>query len=265
MRPVSTAISPASHFDCFDAPCPILTPDFRLPTSARRSRAFTLLELLAAISLVALIGLSLFATLRIATRARDSSEALLEPQRTADLAFEMIRQDLENAQPPSGVLSATFTGGDFRDGRGRDGDTVRFFTTSKGPQHESGDGDIRRVEYLCLASDGNDTQGEYMLVRRVIHNLLSPFEPPADDEVILRGIGGFDLQFWDGALGTWVPTWESAQQNNSVPMAIQVSIDLDRTQLVDGQSQVVTRRFVRVVQLPCAIPAQNTSGLGTGR
>jgi prepilin-type N-terminal cleavage/methylation domain-containing protein len=247
---------------CF-SDCPLSIADQVKPVATGKNsrRAFTLLELLAAVALVALVGLSLFATLRIATRARDSAEAQLEPQRTADLAFEMLRQDLENAQPPSGVLAGAFTGGDFLDGRGRDGDTVLFFTTSKGPMHESGDGEVRRVEYLVLSP----AEGEHLLVRRVIHNLLSPYEPPADDEIILRGLGGFDLQYWDGALASWVPTWDASQQNNSVPMAIQVSIDLDREQLVEGQLQVVTRRFVRVVQLPCAVPAQNTSGLGTGR
>lgn len=229
--------------------------------SHHRRTAFTLLELLAALSLVALVGLTLFASLRIASKARDSAEASLEPQRTADLAFEMIRQDLENAIPPSGVLAGIFSGGDYLDARGRDGDTVLFFTTSKGPMHESADGEVRRVEYLVLSP----AEGEHMLVRRVIHNLLSPYEPPPDDEIILRGLGGFDLQYWDGTLGGWTPTWDSSQQNNSVPMAIQVSLDLDRPQLVDGELQVVTRRFVRVVQLPCAVPAQNTSGLGTGR
>ncbi len=224
-------------------------------------RGFTLLELLAAVALVALVGLSLFATLRIATKARESAESQLEPQRTADLAFEMIRQDMENAQPPSGIIAGAFTGGDFLDGRGRDADTVLFFTTSKGPMHESGDGEVRRVEYLVLALP----DGDHALVRRVIHNLLSQYEPPSDDEIVLRGLGGFDLQFWDGALATWVPTWDASQQNNSVPMAIQVSLDLDRPQMIDGQQQIATRRFVRVVQLPCAIPAQNTSGLGTGR
>src|SRR4051812_18647482 len=80
----------------------------------RRRDGFTLLELLIALPLVALVILSLFAAIRIATRHRESVEAAVEPSRTADLAFELIRKDLENARPVSTAnavaLAAGFTG-----------------------------------------------------------------------------------------------------------------------------------------------------------
>lgn len=235
----------------------------RTPQSARSAfrrprRAFTLLELLAAIGLVALVGVSLFASLRIAVKTRDSAEATVEPQRTADLAFEMIRKDLENAVPPTGRLAGIFQGQDLTDNRGREADSALFFTTAPGPEHVNGDGDIRRVQYVVVEG----TEGEFFLVRRIIHNLLSQYEPPADEEIILRNVGGFNLRFWDGTIGDWSLLWDSSQQDNNLPMVVEVTLTLDRPMTINGVTEVVPRQFVRCVQIPCAVATQNTSGLG---
>lgn len=227
-------------------------------------RAFTLLELLAAIAIVAMIGLSLFTTIRIVAKARESSEAILEPQRSADLAFEMVRQDLENAQPPSGILSALFAGVDWQSMNGRPGDYFEFYTTAAGPMHESGDGEVRRVRY-SVTTDPTSNTDEQMLIREVTHNLMASVAPPADVEVVLRNIAEFDVEYWDANQAIFVPNWDSTQQNNSVPMAIRIAIALERPVTANGQTEYVTKYFVRIVQLPCAVPAQNTSGLGTGR
>ena len=223
-----------------------------------------MIELLAAIALIGLVGLSMFATLRIAMRARASAEAAVEPPRTADIAFEQIRLDLENAQPPRGVLAGTTTAGNYLDDRGRDADTILFFTTAPGAQHARADGDVRRVEYLVLSPDG--PQGDHLLVRRVIHNLLSPYEPPADDEVLVRGIGAFNLRFFDPTTATWVDQWDSTQYDNNLPGVVEVVIELDRPDDRTGADPKVPRihRFIRHVQLPCAVPAQNTTGLTGG-
>jgi prepilin-type N-terminal cleavage/methylation domain-containing protein len=220
--------------------------------------AFTLIELLAAVALIGLVGMTMFATLRIAVRARASTEAAVEPGRTADIAFETIRLDLENAQPPRGVLAGTTTAGNYLDDRGRDADTILFFTTAPGAQHVSADGEVRRVEYLVLSPDG--PQGDHLLVRRVIHNLLSPYEPPADDEVLLRGIGGFNLRFYDPTTATWVDQWDSTQYDNNLPSVVEVSIDLDRPDTGRGRPERAPRPRSSACAAPVRRPRQNTSG-----
>jgi hypothetical protein len=119
------------------------------------------------------------------------------------------------------------------------------------------------VQYVVLAPDNEN--GQHHIVRRVIHNLLSQYEPPADEEVILRDMGGFNLRFWDGTLGDWTTVWDSTQQNNNLPMVVEVTITLDRPMTINGVTEIVPRQFVRCIQLPCAVPTQNTSGLGGAR
>jgi type II secretion system protein J len=224
----------------------------RQPTTTAR-RAFTLIELLLAAVLVAMVAVLLFAFLRTAVGAKEAAERKAEPPRTIDLAFEVIRQDLENAVPPTGILAGACSGGDYQDDRGRDGDSIVFYTTSPGAQHVSGDGGIRRIEYVVLSPDGQ--QGDHLLVRRVTHNLLAQQEPPTDDEVVLRGVGSFNLRYYDGS--QWSDTWESSQNNNSLPSLVEVTLGLDRPATGQPGAAVITVPFVRYVTVPCAVQQQN--------
>jgi len=54
----------------------------------------------------------------------------VEPSRTAEAAMDVIRQDLANALPPTGMMANAFIGANGVDNRGRDGDNVVFFTTA---------------------------------------------------------------------------------------------------------------------------------------
>lgn len=85
-----------------------------MPTS-RRSQGFTLVELLVAITLFALLSTLLFGSLRFGTRATDSGTARME--RTAELAAatNFLRNQLSDAQPlpmseGGGTQSVAFDG-----------------------------------------------------------------------------------------------------------------------------------------------------------
>lgn len=232
-------------------------PVNRVTRKRGRSSGFTLIELIMASTLVAIVAVGLFASLHVAMDARDAADRAVEPGRTSDLAFDVIRHDLEDAAPPTGTLAKEFTGTDGQDDRGRDGDYLVFYTAAPGPQHVDGDGEIRRVQYFVLAPDGTD--GEHVLVRRVAHNLMSPQEPTVfDDEVVLRGVAGFGLRYYDGT--DWVDDWDSTQYNG-MPTLVEVSIDLERPSKDPNQPATI-KRYTRLVQVPCAVAQQsNVTGL----
>jgi type II secretion system protein J len=77
--------------------------------TARRG-GFTLLELLVAMAMVAILAVSLYASIQITFRAQKRAEAAVAPARTAQLALEMIGADLTNAMsPPSSTNTALVT------------------------------------------------------------------------------------------------------------------------------------------------------------
>ena len=239
---------------------------FILPLSSLRRRGgFSLLELLLVAGLMALVATLIFGALRQVVAARDTCLRAAEPTRSADIAFEIIRKDFENAVPPTGTLASAFVGNDYPGDSGLDADEVTLFTTAPGPQHTAGDGEVRKVQYYITAPDG--PQGEQLLCRKVIHNLLAPEEPPGDEEVVLRGIAGFSVQYWDSSTATLMTSWDSTQQDNAMPTMVAIEIDLNRpdpTLPPDSPPRLLS--FTRRFQIPCAVaqPA-NVSGLsGSG-
>ncbi len=212
-------------------------------------RGFTLIELVVAMTMVAIMAASLYASLQIAFRAKASADAALEMPRTAELAMEYLRGDLQNALPPNPTavnpLASDMVGTDGTDDRGADSDDVVFYSTAQAPEHASANGEIKRVELCVVVPDGRT---DHVLVRRVTRNLLSQIEVNADEEVICRGVAGFNLRYYDGA--DWLDTWDSAQQGDVLPLAVEVTLELTRPGQA-GQPDH-TFRFVRVFTLPCA-------------
>lgn len=239
--------------------------DLSLPAAARpRPRGFTLLELLVAIVLMVIVAMSLAASMRIGFKARDSAESAVEPGRTAALAFEVVRGDLESAAPPRGILAGAFVGTASTDDKG-ESDDVFFYSTTAGPQHDYGTGEVKQIEILAYT---DPTTGEHNLVRRVTGNLLSEVQQQPDEEVLCRNIGSFTLMYFDGT--DWVNSWDSTQYDNTLPSAIQMIIELERpggTASAGGQNQLL--RFTQTFQIagynpPGTWEMDNTTTTGTG-
>jgi type II secretory pathway pseudopilin PulG len=235
----------------------------RLP---RRGRAgFTFMEVILATAMMSVIALSLFASLRIAFRARDTALAAVGPARSAEVAADMVRRDLESAMPPTGVLAGSFIG--QYGSEVFQTSAVQFYavagpagagaaaTTGGAPgygaQNGAGDptqyGGVCRVELLVRASaDG----GTGLLVRRVTRNLLAPSGAEAEEEILCRGVKSFGLMYFDGA--QWLDTWDSTLVDNILPSAVEMTLELARPGPAGMTSDATPAyRTSRVFFLPC--------------
>ncbi len=220
-------------------------------------RGFTLLELMLALLIVATLVPILYNSLRVAYREKASAEAAVEPVRTAEIAMDWLRLDLGDAMPPGVqvpggplLLAGPFEGTEGTDDRGREGDDLQFYTTADSPLHETNNSEIKFVE-LCVITAPN---GDHVLARRVVRDLLSDQAPNPDVEVLCRGIGAFSLRYFDGT--NWADTWDSTEEDNTLPAAVEVTLTLDRpngpTHNPDGSQSF---KFTRVFQLPCSTAA----------
>ena len=231
----------------------------------RRHQGFTLIELIVAMMMVAILAGSLYGMLRSSFQAKAMAEAAVEPSRTADLAMEILRQDLTNAiqANPANIDQTTllpagdivgnyatnpgyiFEGTDGTNNSGRNNDDLLFYTTADSPQHVDANGDIKYVE-LTMIQPTNSSN--YVLVRRVIRNLLTTTPPSPDTEVICRDISAFNLQYYDGA--EWLDSWDSTAEDNTIPIAVSVTLELDRPTSSGNGKQTFT--FTRVFTLACS-------------
>ena len=211
----------------------------------RQHAGFTLLEMLVATAMTAVLAGSLYGTLHVAFKARRSAYAAVEQVRKVELALEMIRADLESAVVPRGILAGEFLGEAASNSAGRPSDTIVLHTVADGARDKEGTGDIRMVELACQPDE--DGQGQALLRRVSVRLLATQVEEPSD-EVLCRGVRSFSLRYFDGI--EWQDGWDSGMQDNVLPLAVEVTLELVNEDSVDADQGGYWSS--RVFRLPCS-------------
>jgi len=231
-----------------------LSPAFELRTSfgfRKSSFGFTLLELILAILVFAIvlsaIHVVFFTALRLRNRTSEAIERALPLQQTLGI----IKRDLANLVPPGGTLSGqlqsapttTATGSSVSRANG-----PQFYTTVGLVSDSQPWGEIERVTYV-LGTPTNDAAG-MDLYRSVTRNLLPATQDVSDDQFLMGGVDAITFQYYDG--NNWKDTWDSTQADavtgltNNLPRAIKLSLALH----TDAQSLGTPAPVELIVPLP---------------
>ncbi len=218
--------------------------------SLRPLAGFTLIELVLAMSIAAVLAVSLFAAMRVAFRAQRSAEQAVAPVSAVDAALAFVALDLQNIRPAS--VDDWLSGVDGKDDRGHDGDSLTFFTTAPAADQPAANGEVKRVE-LAVSVDNN---GQHRLVRRVIRNLFTDVLPAPDEETLCIGVYSLNLRYYDGS--DWQNTWDSTQLGDVLPKAIEVTLQLDSP----GGSADMPVTAMRVVPLSAYVEPTDATGGG---
>jgi hypothetical protein len=215
-------------------------------------------------SMVSALAVSMYACLRLGFRARDSATNALGPVRAATAALDLIQHDLESALPPNGVMAGPFIGEQVTEG-GITANGLQMFCMGEGPYSPdpTGQGGMRKVELVVTAGSdpgGNGTSSP-ALARYITTNLLAPATPVPQQEVLCRGLRSFSLRYYDGT--AWQTSWDSTQQGDVLPAAVEVSLELNWPPDKTPGAQVY--KATRVIVLPChQEPATTSAGSGSG-
>ena len=214
------------------------------PTSIRGTRAFTLIEVLLAVSVFAIVLAAInsvfFGALRLRNRTVESLEAAL-PLRQA-LSF--IQKDLEGVMVPGGRLGGTFTTTiqDTTNNTAFMGERVTpdIYTSSGNVSELARWADVQKVSYfLAVPTNNLAAEDGRELVRLVTRNLLSVTMEEQEPQYLLRGVQTMRLQYYDGM--TWTDTWDSSTSTN-LPNAVKVQITM-------AEDHVGTRRIPAPIEL----------------
>ena len=211
----------------------------------RQPRGFTLLEMLVATAMIAVLAGSFYATLRTAFKARDSSDAAIKPIRKAELALELLREDLQSAMVPRGLLAGPLLGQDSIDASGQANDYVSVHCAVGAADKSGRPGDVRKVDLFCEKPEGT---AENCLVRYLVWNLLAPQTQELIREVICRNVYAFNIRYFDGV--DWQDSWDSVVQGDVLPLAVEVTIQLASEQDASGGERGYTTS--RVFPIPCS-------------
>lgn len=208
-------------------------------------KAFTLLELLVAMTMMSIIATSLYASLSIGFKAKESSENSIDAKRSARVVMDLLKREIVSALPPKGIMAGKFVGTDSRNESGNDMDSLSFFSAAYNPAENEVACDIVGVEIAISTREDTDEQ---VLVRGITTNLLSPRSLEPYEDILCSGIETFNLRYYDGY--DWLDEWDSGNYDDSLPKAVEISIGFedksDRDS--DGKEQSLTCSFT----LPCA-------------
>jgi type II secretion system protein J len=192
---------------------------------------FTLIEMILAIGIAAIVLIAVNAVFFTALHLRDDTTNMVDEATPVDAAVNYIKRDLQCAVTPTNGTSKILSGG-FRAGSGINslgvGDpvAVEFFTASAASSDSAPWADIQRVTYELKTPTTQSATGRD-LYRSVVRNLLSLSTPEVTDQLMLNGVQSVKFSGYDGA--QWQETWDTTDPtaiNTNLPLAVRVEIQM---------------------------------------
>jgi type II secretion system protein J len=216
---------------------------------------FSLLELILVMGMIAMITLSMYNAMNVANKAKRSANDAVQPARTASIAADLIRSDLENVLPikPPPAMAYEFIGQHQAGGANGDADTVEFFTLGRDENAKDqplSDG-IRHVAFV-LRTDLNPPA----LVRQVQRDLISQEQQQPEEQILVTGVRNFSLRYYDGL--EWQETWDSTTLNDALPLAVAVTMDIDLPGSDPRDPNTHPQHITKIIPLACAKPTDTT-------
>lgn len=215
-------------------------------------RGFTLLEVVVALGVMAVIGLLSFQAMSGSLRARDFMEEEEAFARSAANAMDRIARHLELAYMTTNTTAVNTYRTVFVAKDGDEQDELWF--ASLGHQRRFRDSrESDQAEVTFWTEDDPEVEGAYVLLMREGQRID---ERPDEDGPVLplaHGVKRFDLRFLDAKTGEWTEEWDStgADQPNRLPRAVQVVLVLLAPD-PDDPDALAPRSFVRTVELAFA-------------
>ncbi len=222
-------------------------------------RGFTLVELLVAIAVLAMVSMLIYGAFAGMRRSKEGVERINDRYREGRLAMARIARELQSAYlsahvPINEQLTVQRT--IFKGTRGSPADRIDFTAFAhRRLDRDSADSDQAEVSYF--GSEDPERPGVLDLVRRVSSNIDLEPERGGRVEVLATDIDLFDLEYLDPMTGQWSETWDSTSsigQQNRMPMQVRVILVLNggrRSAIDRGQRPI---KLVTKVDLPMLRP-----------
>jgi type II secretion system protein J len=193
----------------------------------RASRsAFTLIEVLLAVAIFAIVLLAINAVFYSGVRLERSTTRALDERLPLNQAFAILRADLLGAVPP--LTNSTVLIRDFKSGTGRSGlgstasGSLEFYTTTGALSETEPWGDVQKVRYeLVEATDRANAKGKD-LVRHFTRNILSTTTEEETERWLVGDIESIEFLCYSGS--DWRTTWDTTAADVGLPQAVRVRV-----------------------------------------
>jgi general secretion pathway protein J len=190
--------------------------------SARRTQAFTLLELVLAVGITAMVMVAINAVFFSAMRLRESASNAVEESLPVQQAFATLRRDLQGAMPPTtdGVLCGDFKVGNVASTGLSQPVDLELYTTTGVMRESEPWGEVQRVTYQLRPPADRLAPGKE-LIRSATRNLLSVMPVQPEEQLLMGGVDSIEYSCFDGS--SWNNNWDTTVTTN-LPTAVRVRI-----------------------------------------
>ncbi len=191
---------------------------------------FTLIEMILAIGVAAIVLVAVNAVLFTALHLREVTSNVVDAATPLDATVTFIRRDLQCCVTPtngtSKILSGNFKAGTINSPGVTEPVAVEMCTATGALNATTPWGDIQRVTYELKNS--TDASGRRDLYRSITRNLLAiSATPDVQDQLMLSGVESVKFSCYDGS--RWQDTWDTSDANTintNLPLAVKVEIQM---------------------------------------
>lgn len=177
----------------------------------KTTRAFTLMEVILAMGVCAIVMIAVSGIFFSAVRVRERVIAAVDEGLPVQQALSFLRRDLQGTMSPStnGVMSGSFIVGTDPEA------AIQMNTTTGALLVNAPWADVQRVTYGV-----KDKQ----LVRDVTRNLLASIAPQPDEQMMVDGVDSVQFDCYDGT--QWRSSWDTTLADTNLPVAVRVRIQM---------------------------------------
>lgn len=169
------------------------------------TRGFTLIEILAAAVVSAIVLIVIYGTFQRAVHTRDNAQERTRQARLRTRAVDLLRSDLRAAYLSGGLFACTMEGGK-QSQKSRFPGYLRFTATSGANRPGESWGDVQQIEYYLLEDNAPTADlSAGILVRAITRDLLTTPALGPEEQQILGRVQTFEPTFYDGQ--NWQDRW----------------------------------------------------------
>lgn len=221
-----------------------------------REKGFTLIEVLIAITILAIISMLVWQASGTTLASKERFDARYELFQSAGLTLQQMARELESACL---YASPNFLG---RSGSGEQRIKTVFIGSDEGDQDSLTFDTMTHVRYLKDAKESDQAEVNYFLQpdeesEEELWILKKREQSPPDDDpkqggktsTLFKGIAELNFRYFDSAKGEFIDSWDSSSVDNlnKLPRAVEILMIVQ-----DPRDAEVRHRFLTTVFLGMA-------------
>ena len=183
------------------------------------ARAFTLIEVMVAILIAAVVLASLNSFFAGAMRLRSRVTETAEQDLPVEFAVATMKKDLRGIVPP-GTLAGAMASDVAAVGMTQPA-ALEIYTTTGVLRDDVPWADVQKIDYYLQTSTNKLVATGRDLIRGVTRNLLASTPETPSPQPLLQGVDSLTFAFYDGT--NWNTSWSATLSNT--PVAIRVNIN----------------------------------------